>query len=74
MKEIVNKHVDITGLGNSGKAIVSDYLMEFNNIYVPRKDFEFNLLRAPGGLMDMYYGLVENWTPIRSDDSIRRFI
>ena len=64
MKEIVNKHVDITGLGNSGKAIVSDYLMEFNNIYVPRKDFEFNLLRA----------LVENWTPIRSDDSIRRFI
>ena len=22
----------------------------------------------------MYYGLVENWTPIRSDESIRRFI
>lgn len=66
-------HIDISGLGNSGKGIISDYLMEFNDVYVPRKDFEFNLLRAPGGLMDMHYSLVTNWTPIRSDDSIRRF-
>ena len=36
MKKI---HVDITGLGNSGKAIVSDDLMEVKNTYVPRKDF-----------------------------------
>ncbi len=67
-------HVDLSGLGNSGKGIISDYLMEFNNVYVPRKDLEFNLLRAPGGLMDMHYSLVESWTPIRSDDAITRFI
>lgn len=69
-----NLHVDLTGLGNSGKGVISDYLMEFKDIYVPRKDLEFNLLRAPGGLMDMHQSLVESWTPIRSDDSIRRFI
>ena len=66
-------HVDLSGLGNSGKGIISDYLLEFDNTYVPAKDLEFNLLRAPGGLMDMHYSLVENWTPIRSDNSIRRF-
>ena len=63
MKNNFNTHVDIAGFGNSGKSIVSDYLKEFKNIYVPRKDFEFNLLRGPGGLIDMHYGLVENWTP-----------
>ena len=73
INEKIDYHIDITGLGNSGKAIVSDYLNEFKNVVVPRKDFEFNLLRAPGGLMDMHYALVENWTPIRADDSIRRF-
>ena len=74
MKNTFDIHVDIAGFGNSGKSIISDYLKEFKNIYVPRKDFEFNLLRAPGGLMDLHYGLVENWTPIRADDSIKRFI
>ena len=74
MKNNFKTHVDIAGFGNSGKSIVSDYLKEFKNIYVPRKDFEFNLLRGPGGLIDMHYGLVENWTPIRADDSIKRFV
>jgi hypothetical protein len=66
-------HVDISGLGNSGKSVVSDYLSEFDGVFVPRKDFEFNLLRAPGGLMDLKRSLVDYWTPIRSDDAIRRF-
>ena len=47
--------------------------MEFKDVYVPRKDHEFNLLRAPGGLMDMHYSLVECWTPIRADDAVLRF-
>lgn len=66
-------HIDLSGLGNSGKGILSDYLLEFENIHVPQKDFEFNLLRAPGGLMDLQYSLKLNWTPIRSDDALRRF-
>lgn len=66
-------HVDLSGLGNTGKGIVSDYLMEFSDVYVPRKDLEFNLLRAPGGLMDMHYSLVKCWSPIRADDAVNRF-
>jgi hypothetical protein len=66
-------HVNISGLGNSGKSVISDYLSEFEGVFVPRKDFEFNLLRAPGGLMDLKYALKDNWSPIRSDDAIRRF-
>lgn len=66
-------HIDVSGLGNSGKAIVSDFLSEFESIYVPRKDFEFLLIRAHGGLLNLFQDLVENWSPIRCHSAIEEF-
>lgn len=67
------KFVDISGFGHSGKGIITDLLREFDGYNVPHYNFEFNLLRIQGGLIDLKFALVDNWSPIRSDAAIRRF-
>ena len=67
------KFVDISGFGHSGKGIITDLLKEFEGYQVPHYNFEFNLLRIQGGLIDMKAALHDNWSPIRSDAAIRRF-
>lgn len=67
------KFVDISGFGHSGKGVITDILREFEGYQVPHYNFEFNLLRIQGGLIDLKHALVDNWSPIRSDASIRRF-
>jgi hypothetical protein len=67
------KFIDISGFGHSGKSIITDLLREFNGYQVPHYNFEFNLLRIQGGLLDLKYALNDNWSPIRSDAAIRRF-
>jgi hypothetical protein len=67
------KFVDISGFGHSGKGVVTDLLREFKGYKLPNPNFEFNLLRVQGGLIDLKFGLVDNWSPIRSDAAIRRF-
>ena len=66
--------VDVSGFGHSGKSVVSDILREFEGFQVPSHNFEFNLIRIQGGLIDLKHALVDNWSPIRSDAAIRRFI
>ena len=68
------KVIDISGFGHSGKGAFSDLLREFEAYYVPHANFEFNLLRIQGGILDLRNSLVENWSPIRSDAAIRRFL
>ncbi|WEK19666.1 MAG: sulfotransferase [Candidatus Pedobacter colombiensis] len=67
------KFVDISGFGHSGKSVVTDLLKEFKGYNVPHYNFEFNLLRLQGGLIDLQHALIDNWSPIRSDSAIRRF-
>ena len=67
------KFVDISGYGHSGKGVITDLLKEINGFNVPEYNFEFNLLRIQGGLIDLKFALVDNWSPIRSDAAIRKF-
>lgn len=67
------KFVDISGFGHSGKGIITDLLREFKGYQVPHYNFEFNLLRIQGGLVDLRTALYDNWSPIRSDAAIRKF-
>jgi len=68
------KYVDISGFGHSGKSVMTDIFKEFEGYQVPHYNFEFNLLRIQGGLIDLCEALGDNWSPIRSDIAIRRFI
>lgn len=67
------RFVDISGYGHSGKGVITDLLREFNGYNVPHPNFEFNLLRIQGGLIDLRFSLVDNWSPIRANASIIRF-
>lgn len=67
------KFVDISGFGHSGKSVLTDLLKEFEGFQVPHYNFEFNLIRIQGGLIDLKHALVDNWSPIRSDAALRRF-
>ena len=67
------KFVDISGFGHSGKGVITDLLNEFYGYQVPHYNFEFDLLRIQGGLLDLCTALHDDWSPIRSDAAIRRF-
>jgi len=67
------KFIDISGFGHSGKTIVSDYLKENNRIFSFDNNVEFELIRVPGGLLDLYYSIFENWSLIRSSKRIKDF-
>lgn len=69
----IYKYVDVSGLGNSGKTAVADWLRGFETNYVPHYSFEFDLFRLPGGLMDLYQNVSERWTPIRSHYAYKEF-
>lgn len=67
------KYIDVSGVGNTGKSAVVDLLREVDGIWVPEYWFEFDLIRIPGGLLDLRHALVEDWSPIRSHDAFLRF-
>jgi hypothetical protein len=67
------RFIDVSGIGSSGKSAVTDLLREFDNLYVPHFQFEFDLIRAPGGLLDLRHAVLEDWSPVRSHAAVRRF-
>ena len=67
------RFIDVSGVGNTGKSAVVDLLREVNGLWVPEYWFEFDLLRVPGGLLDLRHALVDDWSPIRSDAAWHRF-
>jgi hypothetical protein len=71
--QVNNKFLDLSGFGISGKGAFIDLLREFDNYDTPRPDFEFGLIRIKDGLLDLKCSLVDNWSPVRSDVSIKRF-
>jgi len=65
--------LDVSGVGNSGKSAVVDVLREFEAIWAPEFSFEFDLLRAPGGLIELKTWLCDDWSPVRSHAAMRAF-
>jgi hypothetical protein len=66
--------VDLSGYSFSGKSAVYDLLNEFEGYYSHSKEFEFDLIRVQGGILDLKNALVDSWSPIRSTEAIRNFI
>lgn len=66
--------LDISGHGNSGKGAITALLREFKNYYVPPSNTEFDLIRIQGGVLDLKYAIIDNWSPIRANAAIHRFI
>lgn len=62
--------IDVSGLGNSGKSVVVDFLREFDNTYVPHVLFEFDIFRRSGGIFNLYFHMCENWNLIRSNQAV----
>lgn len=69
-----NKYKILTcaSYGASGSGIVTDYLMEFDNIYNPG-DFEFRFLQDFGGITTLEDCLVHSHHRLNSDVAIRLF-
>lgn len=66
--------VDVSGVGNSGKSAVVDILRECASVHAAEYWFEFDLLRVPGGLLDLRRNLVDDWSPIRSHAAVHAFL
>ena len=56
----------------SGKSAASDILREFRGVYVPNYLVEFDLLRMPGGLIDLKNAVMD-WSPVRTYGAVCRF-
>jgi hypothetical protein len=67
--------VDVSGYSFSGKSAVYDLLSSCPSFYGFGVNFEFELLRAPGGIIELREALTgESWSPVRSSDAVRRFL
>lgn len=66
MNETRIAFLDVSGVGNSGKSAAADLLREFDGIFAPHFQFEFDFLRVRGGLIDLRHALVEDWSPVRA--------
>ncbi|MCS2588102.1 hypothetical protein NXX15_12245 [Bacteroides fragilis] len=70
MKEF--KIISCASFGSSGSGIVTDYLLEFDNIYNPG-DYEFRFLQDFGGLTTLEDSLLHSHHRLNSDIAIRLF-
>lgn len=67
-----NAILDLSGYVYSGKSAISDMLREVDGFSVPASEEEFDLLRVPGGLVDLK-GAVLDWSPSRTNAAFHRF-
>jgi hypothetical protein len=67
------RFIDVSGVGNSGKSALVDLLREFDGLWVPEFWFEFDILRIPGGLIELKTWLCDDWSPVRSHAAVRCF-
>ena len=67
------KLIDVSGFGNSGKTAATDLFREVKDVHAHHNSFEFDLLRLPDGILDLYSALCDNWSPSRGDFALKRF-
>lgn len=65
--------IDLSGYSFTGKSAYYDLISSCKNICSFDIESEFDLIRAQGGLLDLYQALCVSWSPIRSSEAIRRF-
>jgi hypothetical protein len=65
--------IDLSGYSFTGKSAYYDLLSGCTNVKSFGVEYEFDLIRAQGGLLDLYQALCVSWSPIRSSEAIRRF-
>lgn len=68
------KLIDVSGFGHSGKTAVTDLLREVEGVHAHHSSFEFSLLRLPDGLLDFKRNIIDNWTLIKADFAVKRFL
>ncbi|WP_198134600.1 sulfotransferase domain-containing protein [Shewanella denitrificans] len=73
MKESEINYLDLSGYMFSGKSAFSDLLREFQNFSVPDYRTEFDLIRIGGGLAELRWAFVDNWSPLRADAALKKF-
>jgi len=67
--------IDLSGYSFSGKSAVYDVISGWDGYYSHGKEFEFDLIRVQGGLLDLRLALTQkHWSPVRSSEAIRNFI
>lgn len=69
----ISKYIDLSGYSFTGKGAYNHVFSEFSVCHVHPYDFEFDLIRTRGGVLDLYDALVNNWSPVRSSECIRDF-
>ncbi len=73
MKKNINI-VDLSGYSFTGKSAVHDLISGWDGFYSHSKEFEFDLIRVQGGLLDLRQALTQkHWSPVRSSEAIRNF-
>ena len=65
--------ISTCGYGNSGSSAVLDFLKGYGNASMAR-DFEFQLIHMPDGLLDLKYNLVQNRDRLAGNAAILRFL
>lgn len=70
----MQKHKIITcaSFGNTGSGVVTDYLLEFDNILNPG-DYEFRFLHDYDGVSTLEHSLIHNFHRMNSDIAIQNF-
>ena len=65
--------LDISGYSFSGKSAVYDLITSYETASTHGVEFEFDLIRAKGGISDLCDSLAINWNIVRSSVAIRDF-
>lgn len=67
--------IDLSGFSFTGKSAIYDLISEWDGYYSHGKEFEFDLIRVQGGILDLRQALTqEHWSPVRSSEAIRNFL
>jgi hypothetical protein len=67
------RFIDVSGVGNTGKSAAVDLMREIDGVFAPEYWFEFDILRVPGGLLELRHHLLEDWSPVRSHAAYHAF-
>lgn len=70
---MITKVIDVSGYSFTGKSAVYDMLSSYSNISSHGVEFEFDLLRSRGGILDLFDSLSVNWSLVRSSVCMRDF-
>ncbi|MDA9937643.1 sulfotransferase [bacterium] len=66
--------IDVSGFSFSGKSAVFDLLTTQQGVKSFDREFEFDFIRVPSGLLDLKNAICgEDWSPVRSSEAIRKF-